>query len=589
MSLYFYDIQILRFISVVIVILYHLGVNKSGFIGVDTFFVISGFIMTYQYRKLNSNYMLFFTSRIRRLFPSAYTILTFFYTLNITPYTYMEYKYCIFFNINTYFNKMKNDYFHPSSSSIFLHYWSLAVEMKYYIFCPLFIISNTFNIIILIYSIFKYILQSYKKTFIYFNLLTRLYEFNIGIFGFDSQVKNCSFIFKLLSCIMLLIVSIFVENNIFTIPLSVSISYIFLICRVEKFRFIFLEYIGNMSYIIYLIHYPLTIQYKYYLIKYFFYLILFSSIFNYVDGIIQIYFKNKGIYFILITFLISITTLLTVSKYMLKMKLQKNTLMMKKRNINPKNDYIITNVNIYNDYKCFENNVYYRKSIIVIGDSHSFPLIGVVMNFCRNRNIYLYFKYIHTQFLLDYHTEYLEDIDTSFCLILYTNYIDKRYHNHTENYIGNTKKYFYYLLHYSTKILYFLPTPVLYDSYSCSRQIHMKRAKINKQVYTNYNDFSTITIMKNVIIINITKSLCNNSYCSVVYNNQCLYTDTHHLIYNYFELFIHNIIDISNSICIYDTNQNSTTNEYILYRNNIHRQWHFTERNCKLNLMPVPF
>lgn len=568
MALYYYDVQTLRFISLLIVIIYHLGINRTGFIGVDIFFVISGFIMTYQYKKLN-NYMLFVTSRIRRLFPSAYTILTFYYFLNINEFAYMEYKHCIFFTVNTYFNKMKSDYFHPSSNSIFLHYWSLSVEMKYYLFCP---------IILSIISFYKYILQSYRKLFIYFNLVSRLYEFNTGIFSYYSQISNSLYVCKLVLCFIILVISNY-ENNIFIIPITVLISNAYLISRVEYFRFYLLEYIGNISYIVYLIHYPLTIVYKKNLFIYILYLMILTIIFNYIDGLIQSYFRKKNSSFIYIIFILSIFLLLTVSKYML----YKNN-----RNSNQKNDYILREINIYNNYKCFVNNMNYKQSVIVIGDSHSLPLIGLIMNFCENRKIYLYYKYIHTQYLLDYDIKYLEDINTTFCLVLYTNYLDRRYHRNVDNYTDNTERYFIYLLKYTTKILFVLPTPVLYKRYDCSSQIQMKSISINTLI-TNYINFTKISDMKRVIMINITKHLCNISHCRVTFKNKCLYRDKHHINDKYFKLYIHYIIDISKSICNFKSYKSKEYDNFILYKNKIHGKWHLTIKNCKVYNIPVTF
>ena len=71
------DLNGLRFISVVAVILYHSKINffNSGFIGVDIFFVLSGFFITqillFQNKSNNFNFFFFFLNkRFRRIFPA---------------------------------------------------------------------------------------------------------------------------------------------------------------------------------------------------------------------------------------------------------------------------------------------------------------------------------------------------------------------------------------------------------------------------------------------------------------------------------------------------------------------------------------
>ena len=76
------DIQILRGVSVILVVLFHLGFSsiQSGFLGVDVFFVISGFLMAVLYK--SSDISGFYLRRARRLLPAYYA--TIFFTLLFT-------------------------------------------------------------------------------------------------------------------------------------------------------------------------------------------------------------------------------------------------------------------------------------------------------------------------------------------------------------------------------------------------------------------------------------------------------------------------------------------------------------------------
>ena len=71
------EIDGLRAIAVLTVILYHIEIivfeniiSKSGFIGVDIFIVISGFVITRLFFKKDFSYTIFIERRLRRLFPA---------------------------------------------------------------------------------------------------------------------------------------------------------------------------------------------------------------------------------------------------------------------------------------------------------------------------------------------------------------------------------------------------------------------------------------------------------------------------------------------------------------------------------------
>lgn len=81
------DIQILRGIAVLLVVLFHLNLKlfNSGFLGVDVFFVISGFLMATLYDP--SDKTKFYTRRIKRLLPAYFAtiILTLLVSLFVIP------------------------------------------------------------------------------------------------------------------------------------------------------------------------------------------------------------------------------------------------------------------------------------------------------------------------------------------------------------------------------------------------------------------------------------------------------------------------------------------------------------------------
>ena len=151
----------IRAIAVILVVLYHLNkdVFSFGYIGVDIFFVISGYVITQtlikQFYINNRIHILeFYIKRLLRLFPTLLTvILTFFFIYClITPYGDFEYTSTFksaFFSIfglgNFYFfsNISQFNYFNITNSNIpLIHAWSLGVEEQFYFIYPFLIILS---------------------------------------------------------------------------------------------------------------------------------------------------------------------------------------------------------------------------------------------------------------------------------------------------------------------------------------------------------------------------------------------------------------------------------------------------------------
>ena len=145
------DIDALRALAVGVVLLFHGGVPfaSGGFIGVDVFFVISGFLITSiisnQLQKGTFSLTSFYLSRVRRLFPAllvlvvviaslSYT-LTLYNSLGFTAFRHSARSALLFYsNIFFYLN---TGYFDaPAITQVFLHTWSLGVEAQYYLLYP---------------------------------------------------------------------------------------------------------------------------------------------------------------------------------------------------------------------------------------------------------------------------------------------------------------------------------------------------------------------------------------------------------------------------------------------------------------------
>ncbi|WP_116472405.1 acyltransferase family protein [Zobellella maritima] len=144
------EIDGLRTIAVMLVILHHLelGALPGGYVGVDVFFVISGYLITsiiyYEINSKRFSVVEFYKRRITRLGPayflviSATSIATFIYMLPAEMLNYGESViYSTFFMANFYMWNEVGGYFGAQSEVVpLLHLWSLAVEEQFYIFWP---------------------------------------------------------------------------------------------------------------------------------------------------------------------------------------------------------------------------------------------------------------------------------------------------------------------------------------------------------------------------------------------------------------------------------------------------------------------
>ena len=143
------EIDGLRALAVVPVILFHAGFElfSGGFVGVDVFFVISGYLITTilveDVARKRFSIINFYERRMRRILPAL-----FFVMLVCIPFAWMwmvpsqtkDFSASIFsvsvFLSNLYFMSQVN-YFAPSAElNPLLHTWSLSIEEQFYLFFP---------------------------------------------------------------------------------------------------------------------------------------------------------------------------------------------------------------------------------------------------------------------------------------------------------------------------------------------------------------------------------------------------------------------------------------------------------------------
>ena len=145
------DVNGLRAVAVLSVLIYHaeLKIFTAGYLGVDIFFVLSGYLITnIIISDLNSNkfsFKSFYIRRIKRILPALFSVLIFtsvssfiFDTKNAIRVRQISNS-STFFYSNIYFSNLDFYNSEPARYMPLIHTWSLAIEEQFYIIFPLFL------------------------------------------------------------------------------------------------------------------------------------------------------------------------------------------------------------------------------------------------------------------------------------------------------------------------------------------------------------------------------------------------------------------------------------------------------------------
>lgn len=306
------DIQVLRGVAVIGVVLFHFDevFFPNGYLGVDVFFVISGFVVTplifrifeetsFSWSQRNLNLIEFYKRRFFRLAPgqasifacSAVLILLFGETSEHSRIALQGIA-SIFLlgNIGAY--KYSGDYFSPNPNPL-VHTWSLSVEEQIYLFLPIILLisisgrrrsARTPEWVVLLLFLVSFYLFIFPETlestyesigiqspfqFYFYSPLNRIWQFTLGGIAWLYLIRfkreslrlprkiNVIIVVSLLFLVML---PLQVANSLGTILVSTItvISIVFKSIEIlPKDLLRGIAWIGDRSYSIYLIHMPL--------------------------------------------------------------------------------------------------------------------------------------------------------------------------------------------------------------------------------------------------------------------------------------------------------------------------------------------
>ena len=435
------DIDGLRAISVFAVIFYHANffvldheLFQGGFIGVDIFFVISGFLITSLILKeiYNNNFSItdFYTRRIRRIIPVLFFVILFSIPIAyifLLPSSLVDFFQSVLstliFSSNFYFHHTGLIYGGPDSSlKPLLHTWSLSVEEQFYVIFPLILIllskflkNYIFHFFIIFFFIGFISTQIISTKFPLYNFYfinVRIWELlagsivaylNINSIIYKNKITNY---LPLLGLILILFSILYLRDemslpSIYSLPAVVGTCLIILFNNSENFitKVLSLKvfvFFGLISYSLYLWHFPLFAFYNYiffddesFIVKI---LIIFLSI---ILSILSYFFlekpfRNKKVINnkkLLIYIGLSFLIILSSSLFFLNKNKNNQKGLYEKVNID--NQVYFEEVNIKLKEIVYINNFEKinteKKNILIIGNSHA---IDMFLMFKTNQNLF---------------------------------------------------------------------------------------------------------------------------------------------------------------------------------------------------------
>ena len=294
-QIYRADLQIIRGTSILLVFLYHLKIPwfQNGFLGVDIFFVLSGFLMAILTEKVSP--IEFYARRLKRLLPAYFVVVLVATAVVITitiPVNSNQRLDRIFYDLvglSNFAFWYESPYFSASEFKPLLNFWSLAVEIQFYLLAPFllpFLHKRKFMLLLVILCslLLSMVLITISPKTSFFMLPTRLWEFLFGACAAwftvtNSKNKFTSGILLTAICVLLAVIffyplqpgslSILTGHPSIAALIVVTSTTAIIALRLDKIVSIesrlsqVLIKLGDYSYSIYLVHFPIIVLVNY--------------------------------------------------------------------------------------------------------------------------------------------------------------------------------------------------------------------------------------------------------------------------------------------------------------------------------------
>ncbi|MDC6482087.1 acyltransferase family protein [Pelagibacteraceae bacterium] len=428
------EIDGLRAISVLAVIIYHAKISfldgifaSGGFLGVDIFFVISGYLITrlilYEiFTTKTFSFLNFYNRRARRILPVFFFIILFllpfliYFTL---PNYLIDFSksiiFSLFFLSNYFFWSIGLGYdqiqfvdLHP-----FLHTWSLSVEEQFYLIFPIVMVflCKYFKNYIIFFLIAGFCvslacahyLSTSHASVNFYSLPTRIWQILAGSILAYLELKNYinknkffSLIFPLAGLILIFFSLLFFNDKMFlpsikSLPLILGVGLVIfflnhnnIIMKILQFRPI--VGLGLISYSLYLWHFPLFMIFKQYNISILIFITFILSILSYTyieqpfrkkNSISRIY-SIKNLFFLFIIILL-VNFIIIYNKGFHKHRDYPEII----SNSIDKKIQIDDSVVSINNLNSLDPN---KKNIYLVGDSHTMVLSRAIKNYKKIKN-----------------------------------------------------------------------------------------------------------------------------------------------------------------------------------------------------------